>query len=293
MMRRTVEEIESQPDVWTAVTSRVRSWAPLLPASSERLAILGCGTSYYVAQAIAGVRREAGAGASDAWVASEFVSDRPYDSVLAISRSGTTTEVVRALGLIPDGTPTVSITAVDGSPVAEASDRAVILAEADETSVVQTRFATSTVMVLRTHLGLDPAPVVIDGRQAVGGPLPIDPSSFDRFVFLGRGWCVGLANEAALKMREAALAWSESYPALEYRHGPISLADERTVVWFLGEADPDLVRDVRVTGASVVAGARDPLAELILVQRTAVALAEARGLDPDAPRHLTRSVVLS
>jgi CRISPR-associated protein Cas5a/b/c len=292
-MRRTVEEIESQPDVWAGVTSRAPAWSPLLPTTGERLAIFGCGTSYYVAQAITGVRRDADAGLSDAWVASEFQPDRPYDAVLAISRSGTTTEVVRALRAVPDGTPTLSITAVEDSPVVEVADRAVILPEADEGSVVQTRFATSTVLMLRTHLGHDPEPVMAAGREAVGAPLPVDPSSFDRFVFLGRGWCVGLANEAALKMREAALAWSESYPALEYRHGPISLADERTVVWFLGEADADLARDIRRVGATVVEEARDPLAELILIQRTAVALAEARGLDPDAPRHLTRSVVLS
>jgi glucosamine--fructose-6-phosphate aminotransferase (isomerizing) len=292
-VRRTVAEIESQPDVWTAVTSRLPTLATDLPAAGDRLAILGCGTSFYVAQAIGGLRRGAGAGPSDAWVASEFVPDRPYDTVLAISRSGTTTEVVRALDAVPAGTPRVSISAVAGSPVSVASDRIVVVAEADETSVVQTRFATSTVMLLRAHLGIDPEPVIAEGREAVGAPLPVDPSSFDRFVFLGRGWCVGLANEAALKMREAALAWSESYPALEYRHGPISVADERTVVWFLGEADPELVRDVRGVGATVQASDRDPLAELILIQRTAVALAEARGLDPDAPRHLTRSIVLS
>jgi fructoselysine-6-P-deglycase FrlB-like protein len=94
-------------------------------------------------------------------------------------------------------------------------------------------------------------------------------------------------------MREAALAWSESYPAMEYRHGPISLASERTLVWFVGEVDPDLRNDVGTTGATVVGGTLDAMAELVLVQRAAVQLAIARGLDPDHPRHLTRSVVLS
>ena len=292
-MSATIAEIESQPDVWADVIARVPLVAGDLPATGDRLAILGCGTSFYVAQAIAGVRRGANAGPTDAWVASEFEPDRPYDMVLAISRSGTTTEVLRALEVVPGDVPTVSISAVEGSPVPRASARAVILAEADERSVVQTRFATSTVLLLRAHLGQDLASVIADGREAVGAPLPIDPVAFERFVFLGRGWGVGLANEAALKMREAALAWSESYPALEYRHGPISLADERTTVWFLGEADPDLVRDVERVGATVVTADRDPLAELIVIQRTAVALALARGLDPDSPRHLTRSVVLS
>ena len=97
-------------------------------------------------------------------------------------------------------------------------------------------------------------------------------------------------------MREASGAWAESYPAMEYRHGPISVAGTRSAVWPLGDVEPDLLRDVAATGATVVdhgLGPVDPMAELILIQRTAVALAQARGMDPDRPRHLTRSVVLS
>ena len=71
-------------------------------------------------------------------------------------------------------------------------------------------------------------------------------------MFLGRGWTVGLANEAALKMREASGAWAESYPAMEYRHGPISVAGIRSAVWPLGDVEPDLLRDVAATGATVV-----------------------------------------
>jgi fructoselysine-6-P-deglycase FrlB-like protein len=111
-------------------------------------------------------------------------------------------------------------------------------------------------------------------------------------VFLGHRWTVGLASEAALKFREAGQAWAEAYPAMEYRHGPISVAGPGTLVWFVGDADADLVRDVRATGATVVARALDPMAELVALQRGAVALAEAKRLDPDNPQHLTRSVVL-
>jgi fructoselysine-6-P-deglycase FrlB-like protein len=83
---------------------------------------------------------------------------------------------------------------------------------------------------------------------------------------------------------------------MEYRHGPISAAESRTAVWALGEVAGDLLEEVSATGATVVdagLGPIDPMAELILVQRTAVAMAEAAGLDPDHPRHLSRSVVLS
>jgi fructoselysine-6-P-deglycase FrlB-like protein len=70
------------------------------------------------------------------------------------------------------------------------------------------------------------------------------------------------------------------------------VAGPGTLVWLIGVADPDLVRDVRATGATVVARDTDPMAELVTLQRGAVSLAEAKGLDPDNPQHLTRSVVL-
>ena len=64
-------------------------------------------------------------------------------------------------------------------------------------------------------------------------------------------------------------------------------------MWSLGPLQTDIAHQIRRTGASVVAPKLDPLASLVLAQRTAVALAEARGLDPDQPRNLTRSIVLS
>jgi fructoselysine-6-P-deglycase FrlB-like protein len=291
-MHRTALEISTQPDTWSEALERLPAVATALPAHGQRLAVIGCGTSFYMAQAVAALRESAGLGTTDAFVASEFATTRPFDAVLAISRSGTTTEVVRALDTLPKGLLSIAVSAVDGTPVVRSADRAVILEHADEESVVQTRFATTTLALLRAHVGGDLTDAIRDARIAVDEPLPVDPAAFDRFVFLGRGWTVGLANEAALKMREAALATTESYPAMEYRHGPISVAGPETLVWCLGEVEDALVRDVEVTGATVVKRGLDPMAELILVQRTAVALAEARGLDPDHPRNLTRSVVL-
>jgi fructoselysine-6-P-deglycase FrlB-like protein len=86
---------------------------------------------------------------------------------------------------------------------------------------------------------------------------------------------------------------SEAYPAMEYRHGPISLAGPRSLVWILGTPDDGVADDARAAGAAVRTAVFDPMAELVLIQRFALAVADARGLDPDRPRHLTRSVILS
>lgn len=291
-MLHVAEEIASQPDCWVEAGRRSRRQRALLPARGERVAVVGCGTSWFIGQVYAALREAAGEGLTDAFPASEFPLDRDYDRVVAISRSGTTTEVLAMLDAMRNRMPTVAITADPSTPVLQHADELVVLEFADEQAVVQTRFATSTLALLRAHLGEDLAPVIADAWTALDAPLPAELLAREQFTYLGRGWTVGLAHEAALKMREAALGWSESYPAMEYRHGPMSISDERSLVWSLGTAPEGLARDVEGTSALWVESTLEPMAELIRCQRLAVALAVQRGLDPDRPRNLSRSVVL-
>ncbi|MBJ6637583.1 sugar isomerase [Streptomyces sp. DHE7-1] len=292
-MSHVEDELNSQPECWTRAAEEAGRQGAALPAPGERVAIVGCGTSYFMAQAVAVLRESAGHGETDAFAASEFPPGRSYDRVVALTRSGTTTEVLELLGRLRGGTRTTAITADPATPVMSAADDLVVLDFADERSVVQTRFATTALTLLRAHLGLHTAAVVADARTALASPLPEKLVDRTQFTFLGRGWTVGLANEAGLKMREASLSWTEAYPAMEYRHGPISVTTEGTATWMLGEAPAGLAEQVRDTGGSWIAGTLDPLAELVRVQRLAVAVAARRGLDPDLPRHLTRSVILA
>ncbi|MFF7451463.1 MULTISPECIES: SIS domain-containing protein [unclassified Streptomyces] len=292
-MTHVEDELVSQPDCWIRAAAEAPGHAAALPAAGERVAIVGCGTSYFMAQSAAALREGAGQGETDAFPASEFPHGRSYDRVVALTRSGTTTEVLELLDRSRGRTRTTAITADPRTPVMAAADDVVVLDFADERSVVQTRFATTALTLLRAHLGLHTDEVVADARTALADPLPEGLLDCGQFTFLGRGWTVGLANEAALKMREASLAWTEAYPAMEYRHGPISVTTGGTATWMLGEAPEGLAAQVRQTGALWIAGDLDPLADLIRAQRLAVALAAARGLDPDRPRHLTRSVILA
>jgi fructoselysine-6-P-deglycase FrlB-like protein len=294
-MRDTLREIESQPETWRRVDAILTEHVALtLPFARERVAAIGCGTSWFIAQAYAARREELAFGETDAFTPTEFPPHRTYDRTVVLSRSGTTTEAIRFIERMrEEAVLTTAITAVADSPVAALAGHVIVLDLADERSVVQTRFATTALALLRAHLSDDLSPVIKDGEKALRQHLPADPSRFEHFVFLGHGWSVGLANEAALKLREAAQAWTESYPASEYRHGPISVAGPHTLVWAIGALDPTVLEAARGVGATVVGGGLDPMAELIVIQRAAVALAEARGLDPDRPRNLTRSVVLS
>ncbi|MFG2602243.1 SIS domain-containing protein [Streptomyces sp. NPDC048514] len=292
-MTHVEDELNSQPECWIRVAEEAGRHRDVLPGSGERVAVVGCGTSYFMAQAVAALREGAGQGETDAFAASEFPRGRSYDRVIALTRSGTTTEVLELLGGLKGRTRTTAVTADPRTPVMAAADDLVVLDFADERSVVQTRFATTALTLLRAHLGLHADTVVADARTALSTPLSQRLVDCTQFTFLGRGWTVGLANEAGLKMREASLSWTEAYPAMEYRHGPISVTTEGTATWMLGEAPEGLAEQVRATGALWVEGALDPLAELVRAQRLAVAVAAARGLDPDRPRHLTRSVILA
>jgi len=285
-------EIDSQPALWRKTAGMASAVAGLLPAPGEPAAAIGCGTSLHVARAYAALREEMSLGTTDAATASELPPHRSYGRVVAISRSGTTTEVLRALDRLRGSIATVAITAVPGSPVASTADDTIVLDFANEQSVIQTRFATTALALLRAHIGDRLEAAIVDGEAALAGALPVEPTEFRQFVFLGQGWTVGLADEAALKLREAASAWTEAYPAMEYRHGPISAAGRGTLVWAIGPVDPGVLADAAGTGATIVNGGADPMAELVLIQRMAVELAEAQGLDPYHPKHLTRSVVL-
>jgi len=289
----TSDEIASQPEVWRRALADPASVAAALPPPKAKALLIGCGTSAFVAQAAAWLREQAGQGETDWAYASELPPDRGYEHVVAITRSGTTTEVLQALAGPASEARRVVVTAVATPEVRAVCDHLVDLSYADEQSVVQTRFPTALLVVWRAVLGDDLAPALRDLEQVLADPLPVTAGDYAHFVYLGRGWTVGLAHEAALKMRECAQAWSESMPALDYRHGPIAAAGPGSLVVSLGGVGDDLLDDVRATGATVLDPQLDPLARLVVCQRLAVELAGARGLDPDTPRNLSRSVILS
>lgn len=292
-MSITSSEIASQPDVWSRGLDQLASARAAFGEPGESVLLLGCGTSAFVAESMAALREGAGLGVTDAAYASEWRPGRSYDRVVAITRSGTTSEVLDALAQVPPRVRRVAVTGVAGMPVEDAVDETVVLDFADERSVVQTRFPTTVLAMARATYGYDVAGISAEAERALAAAPAHDAADFDHFVYLGSGWTYGLAQEAALKVREAAQAWSESYPLLDYRHGPIAVAHPESIVWVFGPVAPELVSDIQSTGATVRVSDEDPLVQLVQAQRLAVALAESRGLEPDTPRHLTRSVILA
>jgi len=292
---QTLAEIESQPHCWQQAIDLVREGAVSLPAVGESVLVLGCGTSYYAGQAYAWLREAAGHGPTDVMVASELPPRiRPYDRILAISRSGTSSELLDAVRQL-QRTPMTAALGAQGTPLANLAMNVIDLSFADEHSVVQTRFPTTFLTMVRAFIAGADDPAVTALPAAAGAALtaPLPTTDIRQLVILGHDWSTSVAEEAALKVRESAGAWAESYPVGEYRHGPISAAGPDTLVWGITPLSDDLVQAVAATGAAVEQGGPEPLYELVRLHRYAVALAELGGRNADQPAHLSRSVVLA
>jgi len=285
-------EIALQPAAWQQAAQLLPGVAQMLPADGERVAVVGCGTSWFMAESYARLREEARLGETDAFSASEFPAHRHYDRVVAITRSGTTTEILTLLARLRGVTPTVALTADTATPVVEVTDLVIDLSFANERSVVQTLFATTALTLLRAHLRHDIGHLITEAESVLAAPLDSRWVEAEQVTFLGSGWAHGIAKEAALKMREACQAWTESYPSTEYRHGPISIAAPGRLVWQFGTGEPGLAEQVDHTGATYVHHQDDPQVDLLRIQLLAAARATRLGLDPDHPRNLSRSVIL-
>lgn len=283
-------EIASQPQIWAKVVDFAPLVLNLLPKKGERVAVVGCGSSWFMSMCYASLREAAGHGQTDAYAGSEMNYARSYDRVVAITRSGTTSEIVELLSKL--SIPSVAITAVFDSPVSNYATKTIVMDFADEESVLQTRWATAALGLLRMHLGFDLSSIIKDAEAALSSDLG-DLVNVDQISFLGRGWTIGLAHEAALKTRESSQFWAEAYPALDYRHGPLSISQPGRAVWVFGEIPQDLVKDIQSTGALLEMSSLDPVAHLIKAQRVAIAIAKKRGYDADNPRGLSRSIILN
>ncbi len=291
-------ETATQPDNWLDAPDLALAHAALLPEPGERVAVVGCGTSLYVARAYAALRESLGQGETDAMPGGDPLLGRDYDRVIGISRSGTTTEVLRALEGVKDRAKVTVITGDMSTPIVELGD-VIDMSAYDEQAVVQTRIATTTLALLRAHLGQDLTAAVADARAVLAltddelaSTHLAEARAADQITFVGMGWTFGLAEEAALKLKESTQSWTESYYMTEYRHGPISIAAPGRVVWALGPLVPDFARDLEVTGAHLISSDRDAMADIVMVHRLCLLRAADRGLDAGAPRNLTRSIIL-
>lgn len=343
----TYQEIESQPEIWELTINKICNQIEELQTKIANIekapyVVLGCGSTHYLAMHTASILRRNGIFAIHA-PSSDLVyfplNQYPKGfHLIPISRSGTTTETIWAINrykqVFSEGR-IISITCEESTPMTLASDINLIATDAIERSVAQTRSFTSMMLLSQVLAGLlsgnkeiitnqKKLPEVL--RKLVTSSKPLIEKlgrdlSIERIFFLGDGPLYGIACEAMLKAKEMSCSWVEAYHALEFRHGPMSLVTDKTLVVGLisdsaCEAELKVLRDMKKLGAHTLALVEDiekinqtgidNLIELNSglneVERTAAYLpllqwfayyrSLAKGLDPDNPVNLSKVVYL-
>jgi glutamine---fructose-6-phosphate transaminase (isomerizing) len=258
--QHTLSEIFSQPQCWSASLAKLAA-NPALPAAAQLARpgadwiFVGCGTSYYLAQAAAASFNylnlpAVAVTASDLllYPALSLLAGRDYVPVV-ISRSGRTSEAVRAAQMLEKehNLRTIAITCADGQPLEQSCSVTLKLLHADEQSTVMTRSFTSMLLGLQylaaTVSGNDEfRHALIDLPQQVEPLLKdipqhlrlfVESRGFSDFVFLAQGPLFGIASECMLKITESSCSYAQVFHSLEFRHGPKSIAGPETLIVFL------------------------------------------------------------
>jgi len=248
--------------------------------------------------------------------------------LVAISRSGSTSETVHAVEQFKNRQrgPVAGITVYGDSPLADLADLALVVEKGQERSVVQTRSFTGMYVAATAFSllagGQEDSIRSMHRLPEIGARLIADHEAlardfgedlrFDRYYFLGSGARYGLACEASLKLKEMSLSHSEPFHFLEFRHGPMSMVNESTVLVGLlsGSNSPyerAVLEEMQTRGATVLALAEtnadvafhSGLPEAVhgalylpVLQLMAFYRSLEKGLNPDSPHHLEAVVVL-
>jgi glucosamine--fructose-6-phosphate aminotransferase (isomerizing) len=347
--QHTLSEINSQPECWRKCLARLNG-SPTMTAATKlarpgaEWVFVGCGTSYYLAQAAAASfnclnlpARAVPASDLLMYPALTLHAGRDYIPVV-ISRSGRTSEAIRAAHMLEKdhNRRTIAITCADGQPLESTCSVTLKLLDADEQSTVMTRSFTSML------LGLQYLAAIVTGNDAyrralIELPQQVEPlladipqrlrlfaesRSFSDFVFLAQGPLFGIASECMLKVTESSSSYAQVFHSLEFRHGPKSIVSAETMIMFLisetsYEAEVELLEEMKALGAATVVIANHlesrarraadfaielglnspeyarPAAFTIWGQLYGVYYGIKKGLNPDAPKNLTRVVELA
>jgi glutamine---fructose-6-phosphate transaminase (isomerizing) len=282
--QHTLSEIFSQPQSWKACLAKLADSAELraavqLARPGAEWIFVGCGTSYYLAQAAASSFNDLGLPAR-AVPASDLLMypaltlhvGRSYIPVV-ISRSGRTSEAIRAAHALEKNhnLRTIAITCADGQPLEPACSVTLKLLDADEQSTVMTRSFTSMLLALqylaatvsgnnafrRALIELPPQvePLLQDVPPRLR--LFVESRSFSDFVFLAQGPLFGIASECMLKVTESSCSYAQVFHSLEFRHGPKSIAGPETLITFLMsetsyDAEVELLEEMKALGAATM-----------------------------------------
>jgi glucosamine--fructose-6-phosphate aminotransferase (isomerizing) len=316
-MNTTEKVIHEQFPFWEKALGSISA-----PHDAELTVFLGCGTSYNLALSLATHANLAGYPAiavpGAEWLnrPAAFWPRWQKTHLVALSRSGETTETVAAAKASrAAGVFVTAITVEPESSLAKNCDRLIEAATHAEEGIVMSVSASLMLLLGMQLVGMQIPPSIVQSARRLAdlldAALPKIIEGRSHFVFLGSGSLYGVALEGALKLMEMSQIITQGFHPLEYRHGPISLVDEKTVVVMLYSADQKaaealLVEELREKGATVIGFGGpgdlelkvdcDPalmgLCVLPALQILGERAAQLKGVDTVAPRHLTKVVML-
>lgn len=339
----TLRELRSQPNAWRATTKRLddsRAYPDLDLGAFTEVLFLGSGSSYYLAGALAEATEHTLGIHARSIPSCEVLLDlarvlpQPTNRLaVVISRSGESTEALRACeALTGVAVPILALTCAPKSSLAARADYVLGVTEGREEGLAMQRSFTAMLLAFGRNLAnaAGATPPAVEEIASVAERIIVEDHarirvlahahSFDRFVFLASGPGYPMAREAALKMQEMAIVTSEAYHSLEYRHGPKSTADDRTLVVLFArdegrELESSLLQDLREYGVQTMVIAEDAhgfgaevdvvielasgvdeeqriVLPLVAAQLLAYETAMRRNEDPDVSRNLTQVVRL-
>ncbi|MGA1838874.1 glutamine--fructose-6-phosphate transaminase (isomerizing) [Herbiconiux sp. 11R-BC] len=283
------KEIEEQPETAARIIDELAPriangslWAELQLPPFERVAVLGCGTSLNAGRVIANAFGSLGDVPNSSLIASEGQSAivEPRTLVIALSQSGETADVLRAIDDLDLGTSAlVALTNSDHSTLARRADSMLNCNAGPEIGVAATKtFVAQVITGVAMALSALAATRRIDREyarrqvddlrripdllaHAIAASQKAIPPLIDEirdaqgYLFLGRGSGVVYAAEGALKLKELSYRWAEHYPAGELKHGPLALVEAGTPVVVIDSGDRRIesnIAEVSARGGRVI-----------------------------------------
>ncbi|MEM4274798.1 MAG: glutamine--fructose-6-phosphate transaminase (isomerizing) [Candidatus Nitrosocaldaceae archaeon] len=248
--------------------------------------------------------------------------------LLALSQSGETKDVLRAVSFAKENNMKVlSLVNVKTSSLARESDLSLSIDCGPEIGVAATKSFTAQVAFFyklanyisnKFIINVDEINNAVSSLLSIGIDEIVEQLKYVSDIYiLARGLHYPIALEGALKIKELAYIHAEAMPAGEFRHGPLALVDNNTVVIIINPCDNTYndtssnIKEVKARGgrvlgiSNVVSKEYDwfikipsvnsivyPLIEVIPLQLLAYNLALKRDYNPDYPRNLAKSVTV-
>lgn len=281
----TINEILSQPETWREALSGLSANSPngsflARAASRKEWLFVGCGTSFYLAEAAAAIWTLVSGQRARAIPASEVLLfpqlaqlDAADLQVVIISRSGRTSEAVRAAEAFAQRrTPTLALTCDPASELARRCEFVIAVPTADEQSMVMTRsFSAMLLVVIQLAAAYAGTNSYAPALEKIIASLAARISSYNErmasfvnahlfadYIYLGQGPFYPIAREACLKITEMSGSYAQAYHTLEFRHGPKSVVGPQTcLTFFLSEtgmsAESEVLVEMKALDAAIIA----------------------------------------